>query len=211
MPDTHPSVIYINAITSTPQVSERRCYPDEAAAFADMCAYEPFNNTMLSPSRCDQVHCPHGCVQGGVRTRPVLQEPVMSDPAGRPADARRWRCPKCHTEYTPGETPAVTANRLIAILAAAGLEDVGAGQYGAWPVVVSGVFPPGNRDAAGWIVRVAEQQDRAEGSTADGLTEPYWMGLFEPSAAGWVTTPVAQWARLTLPQIREMIRGYMGT
>jgi hypothetical protein len=101
-------VIFINAITSTPQVSEQICYDTDQAAFNAMCSYQPYNNTRVSPRRCDLVHCPHGCVQGAARTRPVLQEAVYDDHPGqaRPTITGRWRCPKCHTEYTPGEAPA---------------------------------------------------------------------------------------------------------
>ena len=220
MPDSHPSVIFIDADTRSPRVAEQICYPDEQAAFDAMCDYQPYLNTKLVPKRCDQVHCPNGCVSGEARQRPTLQQPARDDPADRPADATRWRCPKCHTEYTRGELPGMPAAQLAAELSAIGLADVRVSRYGSWPVVVSGVFPPGpgvyteeevemGHSAVGWVVRVAEQVGRAISSTPGRLTEPYWMGLFRPDARDWVADPVQQWERLTLPQVLARIRVYM--
>ena len=200
MADRHPSVLYINAITSMPQVSEKRCYPDEAAAFDHMCAYRPFNNTATSPQWCDLVHCPNGCVQGGTRTRPVMQEELAGG---------CWRCPKCHLDYQPGDTPGWTPAQIAARLSEYGLQDVTAGQYGGWPVVVTGVIPE-NPDTGLYVVRVAEETSRAEHTSVSGkIVEPLFLGLYEPDKRHWVAAPVEAHNGLSLAEVLDQVARWL--
>jgi hypothetical protein len=133
MTSPHPSVIFINAITSFPQHSEQRCYPDEAAAWDDLVSYQPFNNTMVRAARCKDVHCPHGCTTPGPRVSPVVCAVVLAAVDGRSRSPRRvppglpplgrtiapdgrFKCPKCRSEFTPGQPPDPTCTDCGALL-----------------------------------------------------------------------------------------------
>jgi len=203
----HPSVAFINAITS-PTVGERHCYPDAVAAFDALAEYRPYNNTATSAEWCTRAHCPHGCRTGTGFDRPVTQEPLFTlDPGADPEPTGRFRCPACRCEYKPGETPGTEPDRLAGILAGLGLENVIVvpGRRDVYPAAVTAVIPAGNRDAAGWVVLVREPGPAAAGRT-DFMAEPLLLALFEDAAD---ITPAMSQSGLTVAGVAEKLRGYL--
>jgi len=204
----HPSVAFVNAITSCPTVGERHCYPDPVAAFDALSEYRPYNNTATSAEWCVKAHCPHGCRTGTPFDRPVAQDPLHTlEPGADPEPTGMFRCPACRCEYKPGQPPGIEPDQLAGILAGLGLDDVKVrpGRRDVVPVTVTGTIPAGNREAAGWTVQVREPGPAAATRTGF-MAEPLLLALFDDPDG---PVPAMSQSGLTVAGVAEKLRGYL--
>lgn len=206
----HPSVIFINAITSFPQFSERRCYPDEATAWDDLCGYQPYNNTMVRATRCEAVHCPHGCTTTGPRESPAACAAVLGavdGPTGRTiAPDGRFQCPQCRAEFIPGQPPGITVEALATLFRRLGLTGISLGTSTVSGAHVTGIIPP-NPDTGGRVIKVTETHPRVTGPDDDPgeMREPLRLTVVDPHDRSEVDVL----DDLIITQVTDMIARYL--